>query len=87
MEFFVSQSFAKNFGLYGERAGMCHFVTKSADLAARALSQLKLIIPVRVLPDFEARLLEDLDMVTPGRIRYIDSGLVKELSGKLTDEP
>ncbi|KAF4649914.1 hypothetical protein FOZ61_000835 [Perkinsus olseni] len=44
MEFFVAQSFAKNFGLYGERAGMCHFVTKSSDLAARALSQLKLII-------------------------------------------
>ncbi|KAF4685869.1 hypothetical protein FOZ60_005977 [Perkinsus olseni] len=44
MEFFVAQSFAKNFGLYGERAGMCHLVTKSADLAARALSQLKLII-------------------------------------------
>ncbi|KAF4685870.1 hypothetical protein FOZ60_005978 [Perkinsus olseni] len=38
MEFFVAQSFAKNFGLYGERAGMCHLVTKSADLAARALS-------------------------------------------------
>jgi len=44
MEFLLCQSFAKNLGLYGERIGMLHVVTASEDLAARALSQLKLII-------------------------------------------
>ena len=43
-EFFVTQSFAKNLGLYGERFGMIHIVTANAQVAAPVLSQLKLII-------------------------------------------
>ena len=40
----VSQSYAKNFGLYGERIGALHIVTTSKDVATRVLSQIKLVI-------------------------------------------
>lgn len=40
----LAQSFAKNFGLYGERVGTLSVVTQSQDQADRVLSQLKLII-------------------------------------------
>jgi aspartate aminotransferase len=41
VEMLVSQSYAKNLGLYGERVGALHCVAKSADNASRSLSQLK----------------------------------------------
>uniref|UniRef100_A0A1B6D614 Aspartate aminotransferase n=1 Tax=Clastoptera arizonana TaxID=38151 RepID=A0A1B6D614_9HEMI len=40
----LSQSFAKNMGLYGERAGVFTVTTSSKDEAARVLSQIKIII-------------------------------------------
>lgn len=40
----LAQSFAKNFGLYGERCGTLSFVTQSADEKERVLSQVKRII-------------------------------------------
>ncbi|XP_059477681.1 aspartate aminotransferase, mitochondrial [Neocloeon triangulifer] len=40
----LAQSFAKNMGLYGERAGAFSLVTDSKDDAARTLSQIKIII-------------------------------------------
>jgi len=40
----VAQSFAKNFGLYGERIGALHIVTSNKDVATRVMSQLKLVI-------------------------------------------
>ncbi|KAI7860552.1 aspartate aminotransferase [Circinella umbellata] len=40
-ELFVSQSFAKNFGLYGERAGNLTIVTKSPADTSRVLSQIE----------------------------------------------
>jgi aspartate/tyrosine/aromatic aminotransferase len=43
-EFFVTQSFAKNMGLYGERFGMMHIVTQSPEIAQKVMSQLKLVI-------------------------------------------
>lgn len=43
-EFFITQSFAKNMGLYGERFGMIHIVTSSSDTAVKVMSQLKLIV-------------------------------------------
>ena len=43
-ELFVAQSFAKNFGLYGERAGALHVVVKEAQYAAPVHSQLNLVI-------------------------------------------
>jgi aspartate aminotransferase len=44
LEFFVCQSFAKNFGLYGERIGMVHAMCNSAERAKAVLSQIKMII-------------------------------------------
>eukprot|EP00918_Siedleckia_nematoides_P050752 GHVU01111142.1.p2 GENE.GHVU01111142.1~~GHVU01111142.1.p2 ORF type:complete len:502 (-),score=92.80 GHVU01111142.1:342-1847(-) len=40
----VTQSFAKNLGLYGERVGMVHFVCPSKQEAEVALSLLKMVI-------------------------------------------
>lgn len=42
--FFVSNSFSKSFGLYGERVGALHAVCQDADEADRVLSQLKVTI-------------------------------------------
>eukprot|EP00070_Physeter_catodon_P046974 XP_028353868.1 aspartate aminotransferase, mitochondrial-like [Physeter catodon] len=44
LEMFVCQSFAKNMGLYGERAGMLHIVCASAERADVVLSQVKKVI-------------------------------------------
>lgn len=41
---FLSQSYAKNFGLYGERIGALSAVGKDTDEAERILSQLKMLI-------------------------------------------
>eukprot|EP00597_Dinobryon_sp_UTEXLB2267_P005035 CAMPEP_0170067586 /NCGR_PEP_ID=MMETSP0019_2-20121128/6872_1 /TAXON_ID=98059 /ORGANISM="Dinobryon sp., Strain UTEXLB2267" /LENGTH=405 /DNA_ID=CAMNT_0010275001 /DNA_START=46 /DNA_END=1263 /DNA_ORIENTATION=- len=40
----LSQSFAKNFGLYGERTGLFSIVTASAEEAERVNSQLKVMV-------------------------------------------
>jgi aspartate aminotransferase, mitochondrial len=40
----LAQSFAKNFGLYGERAGALSLVCSSPDEKARVESQLKILI-------------------------------------------
>lgn len=40
----LAQSFAKNFGLYGQRVGAAHFLCKDADEAERVLSQVKILI-------------------------------------------
>jgi len=47
IEFFVCQSFAKNFGLYGERIGYVHAYCRNSDEAAQVLSQLKIVIRQR----------------------------------------
>jgi len=44
LEYFVAQSFAKNFGLYGERIGYIHVKCASPDYAKAVLSQLKILI-------------------------------------------
>jgi len=41
-EFFIAQSFAKNFGMYGERVGCFHIVCK-AETSEKVASQLKLV--------------------------------------------
>lgn len=40
----IAQSFAKNFGLYGERIGALTFLTSNADEAAKVESQLKILV-------------------------------------------
>jgi len=44
LEYFVAQSFAKNFGLYGERIGYIHVCCKKPEIAVAVLSQLKILI-------------------------------------------
>ncbi|PAA86783.1 hypothetical protein BOX15_Mlig013047g3 [Macrostomum lignano] len=44
MEFFVAQSFSKNFGLYNERVGNLAIVTQSAEITGRVKSQVRNII-------------------------------------------
>ncbi|OMJ70441.1 hypothetical protein SteCoe_31580 [Stentor coeruleus] len=41
---FVSQSFAKNTGLYGERIGALHIVTANRETSEKVLSQAKIIV-------------------------------------------
>ncbi len=40
----VSQSYAKNMGMYGERIGALHVVTQDKENASRVLSQLKMVV-------------------------------------------
>ena len=42
--FALAQSFAKNFGLYGERVGVLSMVCNEAEEASRVLSQLKIVV-------------------------------------------
>lgn len=44
LQMVISQSLAKNMGLYGERIGALHIVTTSKDVSTRVLSQLSLVI-------------------------------------------
>jgi aspartate/tyrosine/aromatic aminotransferase len=44
IEFVLTQSFAKNFGLYGERIGVLHFVCADKERADAVLSQVKLVV-------------------------------------------
>ncbi|KAI1450058.1 aspartate aminotransferase [Annulohypoxylon stygium] len=44
LEFVVAQSFAKNFGLYGERAGVLHIVGKDQDNARNIGDQLRCLV-------------------------------------------
>jgi aspartate aminotransferase len=44
LEYFIAQSFAKNFGMYGERIGYVHAKTNGKELAAAVLSQIKILI-------------------------------------------
>ena len=44
LNYMLSQSFAKNFGLYGERVGALHIICQNKTESAKVLSQLKLVI-------------------------------------------
>lgn len=58
LELAVCQSFSKNFGLYGQRAGNLHMVVKSEDTANAIVSQLSSIERVEISnpPAFGARI-------------------------------
>jgi len=43
MPIITAQSFAKNFGLYGQRVGTLSFICSDPDEKARVISQLKMI--------------------------------------------
>ncbi|KAL0333897.1 UNVERIFIED_CONTAM: Aspartate aminotransferase, cytoplasmic [Sesamum angustifolium] len=69
-ECLAAQSYAKNMGLYGERVGALSIVCKTADVATRVESQLKLVIrPMYSNPPIHgasivATILKDGDMYT-----------------------
>ena len=44
LQMMVVQSFAKNFGLYGERVGALSVVCTSKDVTQKLLSQIRLIV-------------------------------------------
>lgn len=86
----LSQSFAKNFGLYGERVGTLSVVCRDADECARVLSQLKLIIrPMYSSPPIHGALLvaEVLDDATLAAQYYREcasmAARIKEMRGTL----
>lgn len=43
-ELLACQSFSKNFGLYGERVGVCHVVSENEDVTSRVYDQLRCLI-------------------------------------------
>jgi len=68
MEFLVTQSFAKNFGLYGERIGYLHIVASSKDRADAVLSQIKLVIrPMYSSPPRHGAFLVNRILTSPER--------------------
>jgi len=99
LEYFVAQSFAKNFGLYGERIGYIHVKCKSQEVAGAVLSQLKILIrqayssPPRhgaaivykllTNPELKAQWLSELNMMS-GRILEMRAALRKALEEKGT---
>ena len=58
----VAQSYAKNFGLYGERAGCLHVVTSSSELTGNIFSQLRTLqrVTVSTPPAFGARIVSTI---------------------------
>lgn len=58
----VAQSYAKNFGLYGERAGCLHIITSSAALTGNIFSQLRILqrVMVSTPPAFGARIVSTI---------------------------
>jgi aspartate/tyrosine/aromatic aminotransferase len=44
LEYFIAQSFAKNFGLYGERIGYIHVKVADKETAPAVLSQMKILV-------------------------------------------
>jgi len=58
----VAQSYAKNFGLYGERAGCLHVVTSSPELTGNIFSQLRSLqrVTVSTPPAFGARIVSTI---------------------------
>jgi aspartate aminotransferase len=58
----VAQSYAKNFGLYGERTGCLHVVASSATLAGNIFSQLRALqrVTVSTPPAFGARIVSTI---------------------------
>jgi aspartate aminotransferase len=98
-EFFVAQSFAKNFGLYGERIGYIHVRCRNPDIAKAVLSQLKILIrqaysspprhgaaivyKVLTSPDLKAQWLSELKFMSD-RILQMRDALRNALQSKGT---
>ena len=94
IELMVCQSFAKNFGLYGERVGALHLVTSNTEVKVAAASQLALLqrseisnppaygsrIVSRILGDAQLFAEWERDLLTmANRINSMRSALKSEL--------
>jgi aspartate aminotransferase len=58
LEFVVAQSFSKNFGLYGERIGALHVVTRSEEASSKVLAHVLRLQRAEITtpPSFGAKL-------------------------------
>jgi aspartate aminotransferase len=99
LEYFIAQSFAKNFGLYGERIGYIHVRCASKEMSAAVLSQVKILIrqaysspprhgaaivnKVLTTPELKAQWLEELAFMS-NRILEMRDALRKALEAKGT---
>lgn len=99
LEYFIAQSFAKNFGLYGERIGYIHVRCQSPEVSAAVLSQLKILIrqayssPPRhgaaivhkllTTPELKTQWLEELNFMSQ-RILQMRDALRKAIEAKGT---
>ncbi|KAF9630679.1 hypothetical protein BFW01_g1241 [Lasiodiplodia theobromae] len=99
LECCVAQSFSKSFGLYSERVGALHVVTRSAEIAARVSGKLKLLQRAEITtpPAFGARIVAKVlgdaalyrqwegDLLRmSGRMRRMRERLVEELRARGT---
>ncbi|KAH8556948.1 aspartate aminotransferase [Umbelopsis sp. PMI_123] len=92
-ELFVCQSFAKNFGLYGERAGNLTVVTRTPEQAQHVLSQLEILSRSEISnpPAYGARI---VDLVLNDKQLYAEwndnlgtmSGRIIEMRKRLFDK-
>ncbi|OAA66679.1 aspartate aminotransferase [Niveomyces insectorum RCEF 264] len=99
IEFAVAQSFSKNFGLYGERVGALHIVSRDSDAAVRVEGALqtvyraeitaspgfgaKIVSTIFQTPDLKRQWQQDLKTMS-GRLKYMRRRLYDELSKRST---
>jgi len=84
LELMVTQSYSKNFGLYGERIGALNIVTKDAPTAVKIRSQLNSIIrPMYSNPQLHGARLVAAVVADPELYKQWDSEL-KLMAGRIT---
>lgn len=81
----VAQSYAKNFGLYGERTGCLHVVTRELDLAQRIKSQMEKLQRVNIStpPAYGARIASTI-LNSPSLFSEWQSDL-KTMAGRIVE--
>lgn len=81
----ITQSFAKNFGLYGERVGALHVVCDDAESAKRVLSQIEIIVRTNYSnPPKHGAMIVDTIYRNPDLYREYLAEL-KAISGRIID--
>lgn len=81
----LAQSFAKNFGLYGERAGAFTVVTNDAEEASRVESQIKILIrPMYSNPPFGGARIVD-EILTDPQLLTAWTQDVKKMADRIMD--
>jgi aspartate/tyrosine/aromatic aminotransferase len=82
---FVAQSFAKSFGLYGERAGVLHLIMHAAVPSAGARSELLRLIRAEIstCPLYGARIVETI--LSDPRLKAMWLKDLKTMSGRVMD--